>query len=643
MAKLENIVYDSFYTYAGMVLADRAIVDVRDCLKPSPRVLLYNQYRSKNFSNKEFVKSAALVGEALKTFYYHSDSSCYQMYCRMAAPYAMRYPLNEFHGNYGALSEGGQPAAMRYTEMRLSPLSTNYLFSGLNHNAIAEWRDNFDETDQSPRCLPSIGYYNICNGTVGLGIGVSSSIPQFNLKEVNSALIKLIQDPDCSDDEIYCPPDFATGGTIINADEVRKSVLSGTGAACCVRSTITYNAEAHELMVSDLPFGVYSSTVVEQVKKLLAENEEYGITSIYDNSSDSAEIVFGLDKDANPATMIHKLYKDTSLEDYFSINMVMLEDGRFPRVFGWREACQAYIKHIRQCKRREIQFDLDTLIARNHILEGLLTSIAHIDEVVKIIRGSQSAAQAKTALMEKFGLDEPQAKAILDLKLQRLANMEAIKVENEYNENAAKIDNLNDILGDQKKVDGLLIAALTEVMNKFGDARRTKLENFSKESGGIPEEDIMIICDEKTVRVAKRKAKTAMTISSLSSLLFITENGKMYRLPITRVIKEGSVNYIKALKIDSPVIFTVDLGRVSISKYWALATKDGFVKKVSVDEYNYLGRQGSKITKLKDGDSLIKCGLVSSDDENFKISSDVKIRAKKIKTASKTSLGAKIK
>lgn len=644
MANLDNIVYDSFHTYAGMVIADRAIVDVRDCLKPSPRVLLYNQYRSKNFSNKPFVKSAALVGEALKTFYYHSDSSCYQMYCRMAAPYAMRYPLNNFHGNYGALSEGGQPAAMRYTEMRLSPLSTDYLFAGLNHNAVAEWRDNFDETDQSPRCLPSIGYYNICNGSIGLGIGVSSSIPQFNLKEVNKALIYLIQNPNCDFDKIYCPPDFASGATIVNAKEVKESLEKGNGAACRIRSVISYNRKSHELLVSELPYGVYSETIVNQVKAIIEKDEEYGIVKIFDNSSDTAEISFELSKDTDPNTMIRKLYKDTSLEDYFSINMIMLDKGRFPKVFGWREACLAYIEHIRECKRREIQFDLDALVARNHVLKGLLIAIAHIDEVVKLIRSSENVAKAKQQLIEKFGLDDEQAKAILDMKLQRLANLEAIKINKEFDSNEVEIDHLNNILGNQIEIDKILIEILQKVANDFGDARRTKLTNLVEETEEIERQEVYVSYDEKSAKVYKRNVKNSLRTSNLSTLVLISSCGKMYKIPVLDVMNNNKgIVFSNVLKNASSIIFITDLEHIEKAKYWAFATKEGFVKKTNVDDYNYQGRQGSMMTKLKEGDSLITCDLINSDKDVFKLSSTKSIPVNSIKLNSKNAIGAKVK
>lgn len=604
MADLEQVVYDSFYTYAGMVIADRAIVDVRDCLKPSPRVLLYNQYRNKNFNNKPFVKSASLVGDALKTFYYHGDTSCYEMYCRMAAPYAMRYPLNSFHGNYGTLSEGGHPAAMRYTEMRLSKLSTEYLFDGLNHNAIEQWRDNFDETDKSPTCFPSIGYYNICNGSTGVGIGISSSIPQFNLREVNQALIKLIQNKDVDFDEIYCPPDFATGGTITNAKEVKESLKIGSGSACRIRSTITFLPKENELMVSDLPYGVYSSTVIKQVKAKIQEDENYGIIDIFDNSADYPEIVFKLSKTANPTVMIQKLYKDTSLESWFGINMIMLDHGRFPKVFGWREACQAYIDHIRECKKRELQYDLDALVARNHILEGLLIAIAHIDEVVALIRHSESAADAKQALMKNYNLDEEQAKAILDLKLQRLANLEAIKINKELEENQVEIDKLNNILSNPLEIDKILINILDEVAKKFGDARRTKITNVIN-ADEEEEEEIPVIVRIKDGKISLcEKLLSGQNIKTTNKdiLIGFAANGKMYKVAIKELTDKQiaistlfktrdiiAINSVSSLKEDGIITFI---------------TKDGYVKKTKMSEYSWPARANTVSFKLQQDDVI---------------------------------------
>lgn len=604
MADLEQIVYDSFYTYAGMVIADRAIVDVRDCLKPSPRVLLYNQYRNKNFNNKPFVKSASLVGDALKTFYYHGDTSCYEMYCRMAAPYAMRYPLNSFHGNYGTLSEGGHPAAMRYTEMRLSKLSTEYLFDGLNHNAIEQWRDNFDETDKSPTCFPSIGYYNICNGSTGVGIGISSSIPQFNLREVNRALIKLIQNKDVDFDEIYCPPDFATGGTITNAKEIKESLKVGSGSACRIRSTITFLPKENELMVSDLPYGVYSSTVIKQVKAKIQEDENYGIIDIFDNSADYPEIVFKLSKAANPTVMIQKLYKDTSLESWFGINMIMLDQGRFPKVFGWREACQAYIDHIRICKRRELEFDVGTLNARNHILDGLLIALASIEDVIATIKNSESASAAKTNLMTKYGLSEVQAQAILDLKLQRLAHMEAMKIEKELNENRAKLEELNNVLATPALLDDILVQILEDVAKKYGDARRTKITNMlAEEEVEEPEVPIMLrIKDGKITPTSKKLNGEIITATNKEMLIAFTSSNRMFKAAVKDIPANGiSVNNLfKTTGILA--INTLSNLKAGITIY--SLTSNGYIKKTNTKDYSWPPRINVALFKMSDGDTI---------------------------------------
>lgn len=606
MANLNEVVYDSFYTYAGMVIADRAIVDVRDCLKPSPRVLLYNQYREKNFSNKGFIKSAALVGEALKTFYYHSDTSCYEMYCRMAAPFSLRYPLNSFHGNYGTISSGGHPAAMRYTEMRLSKLSTERLFSGLNHNAVEEWRDNFDGTDQSPKCLPSIGYYNICNGSIGLGIGISSSIPQFNLREVNKALVKLIENPECDFDEIYCPPDFALGGIITNGDEVKKAIEKGSGASCRIRSTIEYNAKNHSLFVKDLPYGVYSDLIVEQLQSILQEDENYGIVKIFDNSGSTAEIELTLDKNAIPSVMIQKLYKDTSLESHFSINMIMLDHGRFPKVFGWREACLAYIEHIRECKHRETQYDYDALMARNHILEGLLIAIAHIDEVVALIRYSKDGAEAKAKLMKNYGLDENQVKAILDLKLQRLANMEAIKVNNEYEQNKVELERLNNILTNSTELDKLLIEALEEVAKEFGDARRTKITNTigEEEEEEEPTPAIVRVSGGKIgiVKMATGIPESNIQTTTNETLIGFAADGRMSKIKVFE-LGEKMITLDKAFRFKD-IIAVAPLSLLKSGGTITFLTEDSFIKRTRTTEYSFPPKANATSMKLQEGDAI---------------------------------------
>lgn len=644
MKDLYDVVRESFRDYAGAVISDRAIVDVRDCLKPSPRMLLYYQYKKKNRSDKPHVKSAKIVGGVLGDYYVHGDSSAYGIYTRMAQPFSMRYPLEDFQGNVGNLM-GDPPAAMRYTECRLNNLASEYLFQGLDKNAVKIWKDNFDETETMPSVLPSVGFYNICNGSVGLGIGISSSIPQFNLREVNAALIRLIENPDSEFAAIYCAPDFATGGIITNAAEIRESIRVGKGTSIRIRGVAEYDAKSNSITITEVPYGVTTSLITSEINEIMEHEPECGIEKYNDGTGLNAELTIYLAKDANPSTILKRLYKDTSLESWFSVNMTMLEEGRFPKVFGWKEALQSYIAHMDECKRRELKFDMDALIHRNHILDGLKIALANIDDVVALIRNSESAAKAKIGLMETYGLDDEQAKAILDMKLQRLANLEAIKVNKEFEENAAEIDRLGNILGSQEEINKLLIAALREVSAKFGDARRTQLMNLSEQVEEIEEEEVTLSVGNGTIKVVKRGYKDAIKTTNLSTLIFVTNQGKMYHVPVSSVIEAGSIKITALIKDSSPVVFFDDLERVKLNKYWMFATESGMVKKSNIEEYNYHGRNGGKMLKLRENDKVIKCGVFTSNCESFAVprgNSVITINTDIVKPTTKTAMGSKI-
>lgn len=644
MKDLYDVVRESFRDYAGAVISDRAIVDVRDCLKPSPRMLLYYQYKKKNRSDKPHVKSAKIVGGVLGDYYVHGDSSAYGIYTRMAQPFSMRYPLEDFQGNVGNLM-GDPPAAMRYTECRLNNLASEYLFQGLDKNAVKIWKDNFDETETMPSVLPSVGFYNICNGSVGLGIGISSSIPQFNLREVNAALIRLIENPDSEFAAIYCAPDFATGGIITNAAEIRESIRVGKGASIRIRGVAEYDAKSNSITITEVPYGVTTSLITSEINEIMEHEPECGIEKYNDGTGLNAELTIYLAKDANPSTILKRLYKDTSLESWFSVNMTMLEEGRFPKVFGWKEALQSYIAHMDECKRRELKFDMDALIHRNHILDGLKIALANIDDVVALIRNSESAAKAKIGLMETYGLDDEQAKAILDMKLQRLANLEAIKVNKEFDENAVEIDRLGNILGSQEEINKLLIAALREVSAKFGDARRTQLMNLSEQVEEIEEEEVTLSVGNGTIKVVKRGYKDAIKTTNLSTLIFVTNQGKMYHVPVSSVIEAGSIKIAALIKDSSPVVFFDDLERVKLNKYWMFATESGMVKKSNMEEYNYHGRNGGKMLKLRENDKVIKCGVFTSNCESFAVprgNSVITINTDIVKPTTKTAMGSKI-
>ena len=642
---LNTTVQENFARYAGNVILDRAICDSRDMLKPSARMLMYSQRKiTKNTSDKAYVKSARVVGDALGRFYTHGDSSCYGTYMRMAKPFAMRYPLEDCQGNSGTIITSGDEAAMRYTELRPSKVS-DYLFNGIEKNSISEWKDNFDETLQYPGVLPSIGFYNIVNGTTGIGVSISSSIPQFNLREVNEAIIKLIENPEEVFENIYCAPDFATGGTILNAAEVRESLRYGCGKAAKIRAKINYDSKSNSLIVTELPYGVYSGTITEEIEQLLNKNENYGIESINDGSGSTVNYTITLSKDTNPSVMMRKLYADTSLESYFTINMVMLENGRFPKVFGWKEALQSYIAHMDECKRRELKFDMDALIHRNHILDGLKIALANIDDVVALIRNSESAAKAKIGLMETYGLDDEQAKAILDMKLQRLANLEAIKINKEFDENAIEIDRLGNILGSQDEVNKLLIAALREVATKFGDARRTQLMNLSEQVQEIEEEEVTLSVSGNAIKVVKRGVKDCFKTTNLSTLLFVTNEGKMYHIPVSSVIEAGAAKISNLIKDTAPIVYYGDLEQTKLNKFWMFATADGMVKKSNIEEYNYYGRNGTKMLKLREKDVVIACGVFTSNCESFTIprgNSKINVKIDIVNSTSKAAMGSKV-
>ena len=644
MKDLYDVVRESFRDYAGAVISDRAIVDVRDCLKPSPRMLLYYQYKKKNRSDKPHVKSAKIVGGVLGDYYVHGDSSAYGIYTRMAQPFSMRYPLEDFQGNVGILI-GDPPAAMRYTECRLNQLASEYLFQGLDKNAVRVWKDNFDETETMPSVLPSVGFYNICNGSVGLGIGISSSIPQFNLKEVNAALIRLIENPDSEFAAIYCAPDFATGGIITNAAEIRESIRVGKGASIRIRGVAEYDAKSNSITITEVPYGVTTSLITSEINTIIEHEPECGIEKYNDGTGLNAELTIYLAKDANPHTILQRLYKETSLESWFSVNMTMLEDGRFPKVFGWKEALQSYIAHMDECKRRELKFDMDALIHRNHILDGLKIALANIDDVVVLIRNSESAAKAKIGLMETYGLDDEQAKAILDMKLQRLANLEAIKVNKEFDENAVEIDRLGNILGSQDEVNKLLIAALREVAAKFGDARRTQLMNLSEQVQEIEEEEVTLSVSGNAIKVVKRGVKDCFKTTNLSTLLFVTNQGKMYHVPVSSVIEAGSAKIATLIQDNAPIVYYGDLEQTKLNKFWMFATSDGMVKKSNIEEYNYYGRNGTKMLKLRENDAVIACGVFTSNCETFTIprgNSKVSVKIDIVNPTGKAAMGSKV-
>lgn len=636
----------AFLEYGASVAQERSIADVRDGLKIGLRQGLYSQFYSKLTSKYKFQKAQKSVAAAMSLCYVHGDASMYKSFIRAAKPWSFRYPLEEAQGSYGTQCGPDTESAARYVEMRSNELA-DYFFAGLKKNAISEWYDNYDDTEKIPAVLPSIGFWNIINGCTGIAVGMATSCPQYNLKEVNVAIIKLIKNPNTSFNELYCVPDFCCGGYILNPAETRASIEVGQGKSIRLRAKIEYNSKENCLIATELPYGVFVDTIVGQIAKAVEENEDYGIDRVIDHTKQFADIRIYLSKNANPAIVEKKLYKDTSLESYFAVHMLMLDHGRFPKVFGWKEALQAYIDHIRECKRRELEFDCDKLRARNHILDGLLAALADIDETIHIIKSSADSAAAKQNLMSHFSIDETQAKAVLDIKLSRLAHMEALELETERKNNQAEIDRLSDILSHQDKLDAILISILQEVADKFGDERRTKILTIAEE----PEEEI----EEKEVNVniagdrlrinPKKVAGQNISTTNLGTLVCVSSAGQLYKISM-RDIEEGKTYSVSQLtKAADAIVGVYDLSNINLNKYWVFITKNGLIKKSPIREYNYVGRQGTKMLKLKEDDAVIAAYLLSGDKDMISVHTSDKLYAhysgQEIPESGKAAMGVK--
>lgn len=610
----------AFLEYGASVAQERSIADIRDGLKIGLRQGLYSQFYNKLTSKYKFQKAQKSVAAAMSLCYVHGDASMYKSFIRAAKPWSFRYPLEEAQGSYGTQCGPDTESAARYVEMRSNELA-DYFFTGLKKNAVDEWYDNYDDTEKIPAVLPSIGFWNIINGCTGIAVGMATSCPQFNLKEVNSAIIKLIKNPNASFNELYCVPDFCCGGYILNPAETRASIEMGQGKSIRLRAKIEYNSKENCLIATELPYGVFVDTIIGQIAKAVEENEDYGIDRVIDHTKQFADIRIYLSKNANPAIVEKRLYKDTSLESFFAVHMLMLDHGRFPRIFGWKDALQAYIDHIRECKRRELEYDFNKLKARNHILDGLLIAIADIDETIRIIKSSASSAAAKSALMQYYNIDEDQAKAILDIKLARLAHLEALELESERKQNQLEIDRLSDILSHQDKLDEILISILQEVADKFGDERRTKILTIAEE----PEEEI----EEKEVNVnivgdklrinPKKVAGQNISTTNLGTLVCVSSTGQLYKISM-RDVEEGKTYSVSQLtKAADAIVGIYDLSNINLNKYWVFITKNGLIKKSPIKEYNYVGRQGTKMLKLKDDDIVIAVYLLSGNKDMISV------------------------
>ena len=641
---LTPIIKESFTQYSGAVLQSRALVDVRDCLKPSARQIFYCLYTDKFVHSKPFKKTLKGIGSAMR-MYIHGDSSCEGVIMRAGQPFAMRYPLIEVEGSFGNLMESGNWAAPRYTSARLSELA-NYLFADIDKDTIKEWRDNYDDTEQYPAVLSTKGFYNIVNGSMGIGIGMSSSIPQFNLREVNEALIKLLWNPDIDFEEIYCAPDFATGGLLLNENAVKDSLKNGNGFACKLRSVVEFDSKERCFVVKEIPYSVYTNTICGELEKILESEDNPGIDRFNDLTNSTPLIKIYLTRSANPDRVLKYLYKNTSLQYHYSINMTMLENGRYPKVFGWKEALQSHLDHEELVYRRGFEFDLTKIKARIHIIEGLLKAYDAIDEVVQTIKTSASSAAANEALRKLLGIDEIQAKAILDLKLSKLSKLDINKLCNEKNDLEKEKERIEAILSDITLLKKEIENGLREVAKKFGDERRTKIMNIASDedepvevkalSVSLTNKNNLIVNETSSLYTQKRggvgsKFKlepdeyvmTSTTCQNIDTILFFTVQGNVYSY-VAGALPVGEKTTIESLFMIEQAERTCAMTALSKNcneKYIIFITKNGMLKKSELSEYNMKrGKSGIKALTLDTNDEI--ASVLFTNEEKIGISTE---------------------
>lgn len=638
MADFKNMIEQSMTQYAGAVLQSRALVDARDGLKPSARQIFYCMDKYKYTADKPYQKTMAAIGDAMKHFYIHGDSSCEGIIMRAGQGFAMRYPLVSIKGNGGTLIESGNWAAPRYTEARLSKLA-GALFNDIEKDTIAEWRDNYSETEQYPMVLPSKGFYNIVNGSMGIGIGMACSIPQYNITEVNNALIHLIDNPDCDFDEIYCAPDFATGAILYNEAEVKESMKKGQGFACKLRSVVEFDSKERCFVVTEIPYSVYTNTICTELEEIVMDEENPGIERFNDLTGSTPLIKIYLTKKANPDKVLRYLYKNTSLQYYYGINFTMLDHGRFPKVFTWKEMLQAHIDHEKEVYRRGFEFDLKKIEKRIHIIDGLLICLASIEEVVQTIKASASTAAASLALQKNFLLDEEQAKAVLDMKLSRLAHLEVQKLENEKVSLQNEAARIQHILGDKQLFNEEIKSGWRATIKAYGDERRTKILNLTSESDepieikkiqvSLTNFNNVFTAETSTLYTQKRggvgnKIKLdngeyiidSRTLDSNEELLFFTQEGNVYHKSAGALVvgeKTSLFTYLALKDWEHICAFTTST-KAPTEKYIIFITKKGMIKKSEISEYNTNRNIGLRAITLTAGDEIAEV-LFTNDDK----------------------------
>lgn len=646
---LEHEMRNSYIDYAMSVIVSRALPDVRDGLKPVHRRILYAMQEAGMGSNKPYKKSARIVGEVLGKYHPHGDSSVYDAIVRMAQDFSMRYMLADGHGNFGSV-DGDPAAAMRYTEVRMSKVA-ELMLQDIDKDTV-EFLPNYDESLKEPSVLPAKFPQLLVNGTSGIAVGMATNIPPHNMGEVIDGTLMLIDNPEATVDELMTVikgPDFPTAGLILGKEGIRQAYTTGRGV-------IKMRANAHietmsngkpRIVVTELPYQVNKARLVEKIAQLVRDKQIEGITDLRDESDrNGMRVVVDLRRDSNPNVILNQLYKHTQLQDSFGVIMLALVDGK-PKVLNLKEVLHYYIKHQEDVITRRTRYDLAKTEARAHILEGLTIALDNLDAVITTIRESRTADIAREALSNSFKLTEKQAQAILDLRLQRLTGLEREKIEEEYQETLKAIEEYKAILADENRILGIIKDELTQVKNKYGDARRTKLTIDTSEINVedlIAEEDVVITLTHNnyikrmpldTYRRQNRGGKgvkgmgtketdfveNMLITTTHHTILFFTTRGRVYNLKAYEIAEASrqakGTAIINLLQLDKgeKITAVIQVKGFDPDRYLFMATRKGIVKKTSLSEFSNLRKAGLYAINLDDDDDLI--GVRFTDGESY--------------------------
>lgn len=626
----------NFIEYAVAVNTDRAIPDAKSGLKPVAKRILWSAFEEKRFSSKPHVKAARIVGDVMGKYHPHGDSSIYGAMVRLSQPWVMRYPLIDWHGNNGNIAGDG-PAAARYTEARLSKIAEEGMLNGIKKNNV-DFIPNYDETLEEPVTLPSCFPNLLCNPNTGIGVAMACNWAPHNLNDVAKAIYNYLDN-----EPVSLPgPDFPTGGLIINKDDIPKIMKTGHGT---VKIQARYNIEGNKIIFYEIPYGETIEGLIAQVGKVCEDKEIEGISDIHDESSKKIRIVVTCERGVDPSSIVAKLYNKTNFQSSFSYNQVALID-KTPTELNLEDAIKIYVDHNLDCIVKECNFDLTKAKARLEIIEGLLKALEDIDNIIALIKASESAAAAKVNLIAKYNFTENQAKAILAMRLSSLAKLEKVELEKEKAELKNKIDDLIDILANENRQKSILKMRLNDLVAKFGDARRTELAQIEitkeeKEKTEIIPEDVVVIVNnlnevkripKKSFKVQHRRGvgvKTAsestrimLATNTVDTLMIFTSEGKMYRLNVDK-IPEGTnasrgVNLKTILKLDDKeVIQEIASARgEKPADYVVFFTKNGLVKKTKFEEYvNTKKTTGIQAIKIKDNDELAFVRFMNDDEK----------------------------